>query len=363
MNIIFHYPLPLDPRSRSASGIRPLKMLTAFKELGYTVDLATGYSSERKYRIAQIKANVLMGTKYDFVYSESSTMPTILSDPRHLPLRPTLELSFFRFCNARDIPIGLFYRDIYWLFEGYGKNTDYFRRISAVLAYRYDLLIYARTLRRLFLPSLAMAPHVPWVNPSIIRALPPGHNIQPGHLRKEHTGTKVLKLFYVGGISSHYQMHELFTAISDLHGVELTVCTRSDEWLAVRHEYLWNLPQVRIIHEIGSAMQQHLASSDIALLFVRPNEYREFASPVKMYEYLGFSKPIIASQGTLVASFVEENKVGWSIPYEAASLKALLNKLLHSSSEIDETRMRTSKVSALHTWEARARHVVNELKE
>ena len=35
--IVYHAPFPLDREASSASGIRPVRMLDAFRELGYTV--------------------------------------------------------------------------------------------------------------------------------------------------------------------------------------------------------------------------------------------------------------------------------------------------------------------------------------
>src|SRR5699024_12009507 len=106
MHIIFHHPLPLDLNARSASGIRPKRMLQAFRELGYEVDLVTGYAKERKAAVKAVKEKIKQGIQYDFVYAESSTMPTIMTEPHHLPLHPFLDFSFFRFCKKQDIPVG-----------------------------------------------------------------------------------------------------------------------------------------------------------------------------------------------------------------------------------------------------------------
>ena len=40
--IVYHAPFPLDREASSASGIRPVRMLDAFRELGYTVLDVTG---------------------------------------------------------------------------------------------------------------------------------------------------------------------------------------------------------------------------------------------------------------------------------------------------------------------------------
>ena len=97
MRIIFHHPLPLRLNSSSASGIRPVRMLEAFRQLGYEVDVVAGYSSERKKIIKKIKQKIENGVKYDFIYSESSTMPTVLTDKHHLPLNPFLDFGFLFF--------------------------------------------------------------------------------------------------------------------------------------------------------------------------------------------------------------------------------------------------------------------------
>lgn len=46
--IIFHIPFKIDKKRLSGTNIRPVKLLNAFKELGYTVDFISGYGEERK---------------------------------------------------------------------------------------------------------------------------------------------------------------------------------------------------------------------------------------------------------------------------------------------------------------------------
>lgn len=76
-----------------------MKMIEAFKECGYEVVVVEGYGKERKRQIKEIKSNILKGVKYDFLYSESSTMPTLLTEKNHLPLYPFLVFHFLRFAR------------------------------------------------------------------------------------------------------------------------------------------------------------------------------------------------------------------------------------------------------------------------
>lgn len=361
INVIYHHPLPLNKNSTSASGIRPIQMLEAFKALGCDVDLVTGYASERRECIHNIKNKIKEGMVYDFVYSESSTMPTILTEPNHIPLHPFLDWHFFRYCNKKNIPIGLFYRDIYWLFDNYGRDLNPLKKHFAKLAYRFDLWVYGKTLSKLYLPSVAMGEYIPEVNSSIFSALPPGHmspNINIKDMCSEHD--KKLKIFYVGGMSEHYQMHKLFEAVRDVPGVELLVCTRDREWEKVKHEYPALTPNIHVVHLSGKSMEDELRSSDIALLLVKPHEYRDFASPVKLYEYLGFQKPIIATEGTLAGQFVNDNGIGWTVPYDTAEIKQLITKLSEGNLSIQSVINNLKSVASKHSWQSRAMQVIKD---
>lgn len=363
MKIIFHHPLPLNPDATSASGIRPLKMLAAFREAGCDVDVIAGYSAERKAVIKKIKANVKAGVEYAFVYSESSTMPTILTDPHHLPLHPLLDFCFFRFCKRHAIPVGLFYRDIYWLFESYGTGLNPLKTAVAKACYRFDLFNYQRYLTRLYLPSMAMGRYVPTVSPACFSALPPAHDL--GHHQPKApvvpSDERPLRIFYVGGMSDHYRMHKLFSVVAKRSDVALTICTRAAEWQAVRHEYPPLTANIHIVHESGDAMQARLAAADVVSIFVKPQEYWAFAAPVKLYEYLGHTKPIIASADTLAGDFVEENGVGWSLPYEEEALDALLDTLNADPAALHNVQEHMHLVARSHTWQARAQQVIKDL--
>lgn len=359
MKIIFHHPLPLDPHARSASGIRPQRMLQAFKDLGYEIELVTGYSTERRAAIKRIKEQVKQGVKFDFVYAESSTMPTSMTDRHHLPLHPLLDFGFFSFCNKNGIPVGLFYRDIYWRFEEYGKNLNPLKINAAKLAYWFDLWVYQKTLTKLYLPSMQMGKYIPLVNKDKFEALAPGHLGSVDE--NSFASNNKLSLFYVGGMSSHYQLHVLFEVVREMPEIQFTLCTREIEWQAVKHEYPELSENINVIHKAGTEMEEYLKASDIAVLYVKPQEYWEFASPVKLYEYIGFNKPVLASEGTLSGRFVQENKIGWTVPYTNKALKEFLQLLLANPYMLEKAKESLGAVSSQHSWLARAEQVRNSL--
>jgi glycosyltransferase involved in cell wall biosynthesis len=116
-----------------------------------------------------------------------------------------------------------------------------------------------------------------------------------------------------------------------------------------------------VVHASGAELEPLFDEADMGCLFLEPISYREFAAPLKLYEYLGHGKPIIATQGTLAGDFVEENGIGWAIPYQASALVDLLVDLQKNPHKLQEKVERTLQVRADHTWDARARQVRDEL--
>ena len=193
--MIFHHPLPLFPDAASASGIRPVQMKRSFEELGYEVWEVTGYTRERAERAADVRYAMRCGTRFDFCYSESSTMPMTMTNPTHLPSRPFLDLGFFRSLRKNGIPVGQFLRDIYWVFPEYRESLSFLKVHAALAAYEWDLRTLRRHVDRVFLPSLKVGEYINLGNVPV-SALEPGH----GHVEPLPGPDTGLSLFYVGGI-------------------------------------------------------------------------------------------------------------------------------------------------------------------
>ena len=175
--IVYHAPFPLDREASSASGIRPVRMLDAFRELGYTVLDVTGSARERSRRLRALRDRLQGGERIEFLYSECATIPTMLTEPRHIPPHPFVDPALMGLMHRHGVPTSLFYRDIYWAFP------DYRERVGAALAtamgcvYRYDLAWYSRYIDRLYLPSMRMGAHVPGFPEERMAPLPPGCEI------------------------------------------------------------------------------------------------------------------------------------------------------------------------------------------
>lgn len=360
-NIIFHIPFYADKNHLSGSNIRPYKMIEAFEKIGFNVDVVMGYGAERKTQIENIKKNIEQGVLYDFCYSESSTMPTLLTEKNHLPKYPNLDFRFFKYLKSKNIEIGLFYRDIHWLFEQYKNNVSFLKRAVSTYFYKYDLKKYVDLVDVIYLPSLKMKNYIP-INQNLnFKELPPAIDEE---IEYEKTENKELKLFYVGGMGELYQLDEFFKAVSSLDFVTVTVCTREDEWKNIKDRYSPYLNErVEIIHEGPSGYAPYLKEADIAVLFVKPIKYWDFAIPVKLFEYIKYSKPILSVEGSAVGNFVEKNDIGWVLPYSSYELKNLLIKLFEDKSEIEAKTINTKEIISQNTWTARSTKVKEDLSK
>ncbi|WP_308468125.1 glycosyltransferase [Rathayibacter soli] len=356
--MVYHAPYPLNAAATSASGIRPVRMLEAFRELGYNVLEVTGYSKERKRGIRRVKEFVRSGGAIAFAYAESSTMPTTMTDPHHLPLHPFLDAGLFRYLKRQRIPLGVFYRDVYWKFPEYLRSVNRLIAIGTRTLYRYDLLVYRRWATRVYLPSLRMAAEVPLVNRSQHEALPPGCIV----VDPDGSPDAELTVFYVGGLGDYYRLHEAMRGVGMTPGSRLIVCTAAEQWQARAHEYNDVINRnVEIVHARGAELEQYYQRSSLCSLFLEPIAYREFAAPMKLYEYIGHGRPVIASEGTLSAKFISENELGWALPYRAEDFAALLAQLRDDADVVQRVALHVQEERHKHTWVARARQVAEGL--
>ena len=352
-HIIFHVPLQINRNHASASQIRPIKMLEAFQKKGYHVDVVEGCGRERKRQIKKIKQKICNGIKYDFVYSESSTMPTLLTEKHHLPIFPSLDFHFFRFCKKHSIPIGLFYRDIHWCFIN--KNKDWKQRIAKFF-YRYDLRQYKRLVDVLFLPSMEMLPHIPaHFENTRVTALPPGCEVKQA---SNSTANDVLNLLYIGGVGGNYDLRILLEAVSQCPFVHLTLCCRVDDWQKIQPPCL--SPNITVVHKNSEDIPTLYGNAHLFVLFFQ-NDYWKFAVPFKLFEAIGYQVPLLAATDTWCGQFINQNEIGYTADFSTASLIEKLQEIHQNPDSLQLKQAQIKAIAQQNSWECRAQKVTDEL--
>jgi glycosyltransferase involved in cell wall biosynthesis len=339
-------------------------MFKAFEDIGFKTNIVSGFGHERKKSIQEIQKEYNQGQRFDFLYSESSTWPTLLTERHRIPTYPFLDFGFFKWLNGKKIPIGLYYRDIHWRFEQFKKNSSLFKQIILIPFFYYDLICYLNYVNHLFLPSLRMAAALPIAWPEErMSALPPGCHIVDtnGDHQKGQTGS--LEIFYVGGILPPlYDLKTMLEVVQDLERVHLTICCREFEWRTIQSYYSPIDPsKVTIVHAYGEELKKFYARADIFGLYWENSSYLDFAMPVKVFEALGYGMPIIASAGNEAARFISQENIGW-VASDPREFYQLLIYLRDHPQLIEEKRKWVKSVRERHTWTARAREVAEILK-
>lgn len=362
---LFHIPMFIDVNAGVGSRVRPLNMIRGFEEIGYQVDKVWGYASSRKKSIKDIKNRISSGIKYDFLYAESSTMPTLLTEHHHLPLYPRLDFGFFKFCRHHGIPIGLFYRDVHWQFEQYRVKISWYKQLITRLFYNIDLILYHRHVDVLFLPSRKMFEYIRfWPHQKPFYELPPGGNARN---LEDARPSNTLRLFYVGGvIPPLYDITNLLQGVSlaTQEGLDvcLTVCCPYHQWQNRPRRYnRWNGEWLSIVHASGPELEPLYQQHDLAMLYLIPCPYYNLAMPVKAFEAIGFGKPLITVSGTAIGNFVKKQGCGWTVGMEARDLVGLFHKIINNLNIISEKSRVVKKIRFEHTWKSRAKKVQSKL--
>jgi len=358
--MIFHVPFKLDKNPKSASGLRPNKMIEAFKNIGYEVCVVAGKAKERKEIVKIVKNNIKDGVKYDFCYSESSTMPTLLTEKHHLPTIPFLDFDFFKVLKKNSIPIALFYRDVYWNFDLYKKNVNVTKRVFSKCFYKYDLKMYNKYIDVLLLPSMKMLDYIPYpIEVPEIYSLPPGCEIKNIE-KKQSESVNKLHMLYVGGITPPlYDITPLVNSVKDVEGVYLKIICRKNEYEKMEAFYgLEKIENIDVVHESGEQVSNSFREADVFSIVRGSCEYLSFAMPYKFFEALTWELPIITANGTVVANFIKENDIGWVLDN---SYGELFKTLSENKDLIDEKVENIKKIKKENTWDSRAEFVVEKL--
>ncbi len=367
-NCIFHVPNYIDCAAKSGSHVRPMKMLRAFEEIGYNVDVVMGYGRDRRKQIKAIKAKIANGQKYDFLYSESSTMPTVLTEKNHIPLYPNLDFGFFKFCKKNGIKIGLFYRDIHWKFDKYKKEVPKYKQMISIPMYKYDLKKYKKLVDVLYLPSSKMEKQIAEYKIPNIGTLPPGaiKNENVIVKRKKHYESrehKKIQMFYVGGIEGIYDLTKVLKAIYNKEYVYLTICCRESEWEKQKEKYKpYITERTCVVHVSGTDLEQYYLEADICCCCFKASEYMSFAVPIKLLEYTSYVTPVIATKGTEAGDFVEKFQNGFCIDYNVSDIACLLENIYQEPDLLLEKHKKAIECLEHNTWIRRAYQVKKELK-
>jgi glycosyltransferase involved in cell wall biosynthesis len=360
---IFYRTLAMVDDPILGSDVRPAKLLSAFRQLGYHVDLVAGPASIRKRAIEDVKQKIQAGVRYDFLYAEPPTTPALLNESHHLPTHPLLDYRFLDFCHSRRIPVILFYCDVQWRLPDYPRRVGWPKYLAALPFFHLDLFVYRKVVDALLVPDREMLAQIAgwavekpnWVS---IPGFDPGETPPP---RQPVAAGAALRLFYVGGVTPPvYDLTELLegSAFAAGHGVDhvLTICCRESEWQRRPAAYDRHLDaRVTVVHNRNRQELLELYSRHDVAVMPYGTLNSDWAMPVKFPEAIGMELPVLAGSGTAVARTVAEQGIGWTVGHSVEDLAGVLRKV--DQVELERVRAIVKRVRPGYSWAARAREV------
>ncbi|HEX2938145.1 MAG TPA: glycosyltransferase family 4 protein [Ruminiclostridium sp.] len=335
---------------KSGSSVRPQRMYDAFKKLGYDVNLLSGLQNRKRERWKRVfqKFLEIRHSLPDLCYVEPPSGP------------------FFNLCDhllliylkLKKVPIGLFYRDAYWLFADWWPVKGA-KKFFLTLMHKFDIFIIKRTCKVVFFPTKSMADLFKLKHKSV---LPPAgiDFVTPEHETKRHA-------LYIGGVSKFYGtdiMLEAFRILNEQknENVRLTVCCRETEMKDFFQKYS-GAPWLEVVHLSGDKQLKPLYENcDIALYPSRRDFYMDFCMPVKLFEYLSRAIPVVTTNCRETAGFVLKNGFGVVSQDNPEAFASAVKSVIDDKKQLRQCRANAiNSLRHRNLWIHRARQAANEI--
>lgn len=350
--------IPLEEAPTSGSSVRPQKMRQALEGLGVEVKTFGGIHNNiplRRDTVARVK-NLLAHWRPDACYIE----------PPSGPLFYWGDVALIRKLHRMGIPTSIFYRDAYWKYPTYsaeGKQTPTARlkRLAVKGMQTHQWNVFRSNIDLIYFPSETMAREFDCPRKD---TLPPG-----GFLPNAEEKTAIsqpLQFIFVGGAHRDHGTFLTIEAFARLNagGVRARlfyICPR-DQWEALGIDGARYGDWLEVIHTSGDEnLKPYYERSDAAILAAPRTFYRDFAVPIKIFEYMSYGKPMLVTDCTETARIVRENRVGWVTKDDPDSVERQLAELCDHPEKVLQVRSHMDEARRRNLWASRAEKVLADL--
>lgn len=342
----------------SGSSVRPKKMLDAFIEMGVDVKLISGQTNDRGQRRAAVReAND---------YLERIVPDACYIEPPSGPFFYGGDIKLVKRIHRMGIPIGLFYRDAYWMFPEYSFETkpthkELLKSALIRMIQKRQLETFINTVDIGFFPSKEMSNFFPFKRRE---ELPPGCFIPDGNF--DHSLSQPVEFFFVGGAAINHGTYLTIQAFeianSDKLRAALTYVCPKAQWDKLGIDAEKYKDWLTLIHAAGDENLKPLyKKADVAILIAPRTFYRDFAMPVKIFEYMSYLKPMLVTDCTATAGIVNDNHVGWVTEAKPEAVAEKIIELCEHPEEIGRVKAYLEGARDGNLWNIRAKKMINLL--
>lgn len=128
-------------------------------DIGYDVYVIWGRAVQRKRLIKELKSNIKNGCRYEFMYTECSTLPMLLTEPNHYPIHLFIDFVFFRYIKKQGTKIGLFYCGIHRKLHIFAAKM-WQKEFIKLKCHQFDIVQYEKFVDHFYVPNLIMLDYI-----------------------------------------------------------------------------------------------------------------------------------------------------------------------------------------------------------
>lgn len=364
---VFYYDAEIEPTRLSA---RPMRVRAMRYNLGSAMPCLNimGNKKTIKRRVNYLERILISDIReVKFIYEES-----LSSQPR-LETQLDSALKIKQLIKKYNLSYGVFLRDIY---QGYLELYN-LRANKAVDMYHNmvdEFNLNAQIAAKIFVPSPQFA------NESILRGivpkryadkfetLPPAIDARLSVFSSKHIAGSgsLIKIAYTGGLGEFYDFKKFIEALKICYElpIQFDMYVRKNELEASKNIY-GDLNQVDNINIYEGAFTD-LASNkhyDLGLCLFDANLYRKMAAPVKLFDYLSLSIPVIVGNGTFAEDIIKNDDVGFNIDYTVNDIVGLLISVVENRLLLKKKQSNIINFCNKNIWQDRSELVINCLNK
>ena len=292
----------------SGSSVRPMRMYDAFLQRGYEVKLLAGAGNQSKIRkknVSEIREWLKLN-RPDFCYIEPPSGPLFFHCDRAL----------IEYLHKLRVPIGFFYRDLYWRFPV--KDFENKRRIDInwlkhqviTRMQHRDFRLVKKNVDQIYFTSSKCND---FMRLDKFGLLPPGC-VEGNNGKKGLVNDTAI---YVGGATVRYGLGLVLDsciAVSKRTKIFLNIVCPEKQWLSWIDDFpqYRDLPDWVHIYHIGDGveLEKLYLESDFALVPILRTEYNDLALPIKLFEYISRFLPVVSTDCDAIKEFLEPYNIG-----------------------------------------------------
>lgn len=345
----------------SGSSVRPMRMLDAFKERGYEVKLLSGAGNNRQVRNENVKEikDWLKSNRPNFCYIEPPSGPLFFNADR----------SLIRTLHQMRIPIGFFYRDLYWKFPSKEFNSrsefgiKWFKnKLIHWMQFR-DFRLIQRNIDQIYFPSNACNQFMKLDEYSV---LPPGCKICDLPQKEKFDATAI----YVGGATVRYGLGLVLEScfkVADKMSINLHVVCPEQQW----KEWIIEYPQYQILpewislHHIGDGprMEELYIQSDFALVPILKTGYNNLALPIKLFEYISRLLPVVVTRCDAMEDFLRPYEIGYLSDDNVYDYSQAIGQMILNQKKYNDFKSNLVQARKENLWVMRVDQIEKDLGE